>query len=136
MSESEMLAKLLCHLLWTLVGSSLAYVAALTSCGAPPAGDRPLFGSGVFHPPPKPGSSISQTQMCECQACDPSACCEGPADEAASEACGNSYDFSENASCGGLSVRSCASRCTRQIWRVGSRDDCASKRPPSCCPAG
>ncbi len=32
------------------------------AAAAKPGVDRPLFGTGVFHPPPKPGASISQTQ--------------------------------------------------------------------------
>lgn len=115
-------------LLMILLAGSLA----ANACGAPAAKDAPLFGTGVFHPPPKPGGSISQTRMCECQVCDPASCCDGPEDEPAPAECSNGYDFS---SCGGK-VSSCVSRCTRQVWRVRASVACEEKRPPSCCHAG
>ena len=114
----------------------LAVISALLpGCSNPPVTNGPLFGTGVFHPPPKPGDSISHTQMCECKACDPGSCCDGPDDDAPPKSCGESYDFSDPA-CGGLVIQSCSSRCTRQVWRVHSGENCASKRPSSCCTAG
>jgi hypothetical protein len=115
--------------IWLLVASA---------CSAPPAPSAPLFGTGVLHPPPKPGDSISHTQMCECKVCDPDNCCDGPDDDAPKTDCSHvdSYDFTANAACGGLAVRSCASRCTREIWRVHAGTSCADKRPESCCRAG
>jgi len=122
----------------TLLGTFIGSVIICSGCmSRPRASEAPLFGSGVFHPPPKPGASISQTRMCECKACEPSGCCDGPDDDAPPTAtCGDSYDFTRNEACGGISIRSCASRCTRQVWRVHSSDSCASKRPASCCQAG
>ena len=116
----------------------LALLAALsTACGAPAHDTGPLFGTGVFHPPPKPGDSIAHSLMCECMTCDPAACCEGPDYEEAPQAsCADSYDFTSQESCGGLSVKSCSSRCTRQIWRVPSGQACTDKRPASCCGGG
>ena len=115
----------------------LVTIAAIGSACSGPAHDTgPLFGTGVFHPPPKPGDSIVHTQMCECKTCDPANCCDGPDDDTPPAQCGDSYDFSAKDSCGGLSVRSCSSRCARQIWRVRSGQDCAEKRPESCCHAG
>ena len=117
--------------------STLIALSAIGSACSGPAHDTaPLFGTGVFHPPPKPGDSIAHSQMCECKTCDPANCCDGPADDAPPATCGDSYDFSASDSCGGLSVKSCSSRCTRQIWRVRSAQDCAEKRPASCCHAG
>src|SRR3954468_18090951 len=55
--------------------------AISASCSSRPGVDAPLFGSGVFHPPPKPGASISQTRMCECVACEPRSCCGGAEDD-------------------------------------------------------
>jgi len=112
------------------------WLALATSCSARPVTNGPVFGTGVFHPPPKPGDSISHTQMCECKACDPTACCDGPEDDPPAKDCGDSYDFSANPSCGGIAVRSCTSRCTRQIWRVHTGESCSAKRPPTCCKAG
>ncbi|HWZ92096.1 MAG TPA: hypothetical protein VNW92_24705 [Polyangiaceae bacterium] len=112
------------------------WACCASACGAPRASNTPLFGTGVFHPPPKPGDSISHSQMCECKMCDPANCCDGPEDDAPASECGDSYDFSSNPSCGGLSVKSCASRCTRQVWRVRAGAACSEKRPQSCCAAG
>jgi hypothetical protein len=129
-----------CEVEHSVKWNTLAMVTALTlvtACNAPSVASGPLFGTGVFHPPPKPGDSIGHTQMCECKACDPSSCCEGPEeDDAPPVSCGDSYDFSSNPSCGGLAVRSCQVRCTRQIWRVHVGESCASKRPLGCCTAG
>jgi hypothetical protein len=117
--------------------SMLVALAAIGSgCSGPAHDTGPLFGIGVIHPPPKPGDSIAHSQMCECKTCDPVNCCDGPDDDAPPAQCGDSYDFSASDSCGGLSVKSCSSRCTRQIWRVRSAQDCAEKRPASCCHAG
>jgi hypothetical protein len=117
--------------------ATLVSLAAIGSaCGGPAHDTGPLFGTGVFHPPPKPGDSIAHSQMCECKTCDPANCCDGPDDDAPPAQCGDSYDFSASDSCGGLSVKSCSSRCTRQIWRVRSGQDCAEKRPVGCCHAG
>jgi hypothetical protein len=71
-------------------------LALSAGCSGPPVRNGPLFGTGVFHPPPKPGDSISHTLMCECKACEPSSCCDGPEDDAPPESCGDSYDFSSN----------------------------------------
>jgi hypothetical protein len=114
----------------------LALAALANACGGPAHDTAPLFGTGVFHPPPKPGDSISHSQMCECKVCDPANCCDGPEDDAPAAQCGDSYDFSANAACGGLSIKSCASRCTREIWRVHVGQACAEKRPETCCNAG
>jgi hypothetical protein len=115
---------------------SIGSLALSAACSGSRATQGPLFGTGVFHPPPKPGDSISHTQMCECKACDPASCCDGPEDDPAPEACGDGYDFSRDSSCGGLAVRSCQARCGREIWRVHQGESCASKRPPECCAAG
>lgn len=121
------------------LGVLLTFIAASAiaeACSGPPLNTGPLFGTGVFHPPPKAGDSITHTRMCECKACDPSNCCDGPEDDAPATTCGDSYDFGANAECGGLSVRSCASRCIRQVWRVHAGQACDSKRPSNCCDAG
>ena len=114
----------------------LVLAANGNGCSAPAQSSAPLFGSGVFHPPPKPGDSIAHSLMCECKTCDPSDCCNGPDDDAPKAQCADSYDFTSNDSCGGLSIKSCSTRCTRQIWRVPSGRACADLRPASCCEAG
>jgi len=113
---------------------SLIFAVISSGCSTPRATEGALFGTGVFHPPPKPGASISQTRMCECKACEPSNCCDGPDEDSPPEVCGSSYDFSQG-SCG-IQVRSCAARCTREVWRVNSAEACDTKRPLSCCQAG
>ncbi len=101
----------------------------IAACSHPPVTSGPLFGTGVFHPPPKPGDSISQTRLCECKACEPRNCCDGPDDDAPPKSCGESYDFSDPA-CGGIEIRSCTSRCSREVWRVHSGEDCSTQTPP------
>jgi len=113
----------------------LLWLLAESACRTPPVSNGPLFGTGELHPPPKPGDSISHTQMCECKVCDPANCCDGPEDDEPAPECRDSYDFSAPG-CSGLAVKSCASRCTRQVWRVRAGTACAAKRPPSCCQAG
>src|SRR6478609_9084866 len=111
----------------------LIFAVILPSCGTRPPSEGPLFGTGVFHPPPKPGASISQTRMCECKACEPSNCCDGPdEDDTPPASCGSSYDFSDNEWCG-TSIHSCTSRCAREVWRVSNSEACEVKRPASCC---
>ena len=109
--------------------------AIAAACNGPELSTGPLFGTGVFHPPPKIGDSISHTQMCECKSCNPSGCCDGPEDDAPTICGGDSYDFSAHPECG-TSVRSCASRCTREVWRVHVGQACDRKRPSNCCGAG
>jgi hypothetical protein len=113
---------------------SLIFVLILAGCGSRPSADAPLFGTGMFHPPPKPGASISQTRMCECIACEPSSCCEGPEDDEPPPSCNtSSYVFDSRCE---PSIRSCTSRCAREVWRVKSGEGCATRRPASCCRAG
>jgi len=117
-----------------LLGASLALISISVGCGSRPHVDGPLFGTGELHPPPKPGASISQTRMCECKACASSDCCDGPEEDSAPTTCRDSYDFSDP-KCG-IAIRSCASRCAREVWRVKNSEECADKRPSSCCDAG
>jgi hypothetical protein len=103
-------------------------LAASCAAGPPSSG---IQAQGIIQGHPKQGSSITHTQMCECQTCDPAKCCEGSDDAPAPEKCGDSYDFSENAC--GLTVQSCQSHCHKQVWRVPSAARCEDKRPTSCC---
>jgi hypothetical protein len=95
-------------------------------------------------PPPKPGSSISHTQLCECLSCEPKACCAGAdetqddcdpdaIEERATED-GVSIDFSaeEAAQCG-IAIRTCTSQCAKKVWRVPLEVECDTRRPEDCC---
>lgn len=89
--------------------------------------------SGTFHPPGPPGGSITNTQKCECRACDPASCCHAEqteSTEAAGEDCNGSYTFSE--SCG-IKVQTCTPRCYVHVWRIGKRESCRDSRPLVCC---
>jgi len=117
------------------LGISVIFSLILPGCGTRPQSEGPLFGTGVFHPPPKPGASISQTQMCECTACEPSNCCDGP-EEGEAPTCTPSADSNDEQVLCADSLRSCASRCAREVWRVKVGEECSSKRPAHCCRAG
>ena len=91
-------------------------------------------------PPPRPGSSISHTRMCECRACHPRACCGG-ADETQAEcnldavtADAETMNFDVDEACG-IEVQSCTQRCTIEVWRVGANESCETRRPEECCMA-
>jgi hypothetical protein len=103
------------------------------SCAGGSFSSPPLVYSGEFHPPPKPGSSITATKQCECRACDPSDCCGAERTEntdAAPAECNSSYDFSEKC---GIRVNTCTPRCYSQVWRVAQDASCAGSRPLVCC---
>ena len=86
---------------------------------------------GPRHPPPKPGESITHTQMCSCVRCEPDSCCheleqDRPEDNAE---CANGYDFSKCE----MAVSSCDSRCYQHRWRTRVEVGCESSRPDVCC---
>lgn len=91
--------------------------------------------TGFFHPPPRPGTSITHTKQCECRACDPANCCGAdqteqsgpPPSECTQE--GN-YIFPETC---GITVQSCTPRCYSKVWRVAARESCSDSRPLVCC---
>jgi hypothetical protein len=84
-------------------------------------------------PPPRPGSSITHSQMCACTACPVARCCRGETNEPESATCRDSYDFS--GSCG-MAVQSCTGRCYQKVWRVRLDQACEQKRPAECCAGG
>jgi hypothetical protein len=89
-------------------GAHLAFSAVLAaSCAAGPPSSG-IQARGIIQGHPKQGSSISHTQMCECETCNPAKCCEGSDDAPPPENCGDSYDFSENAC--EIRIQSCQSR--------------------------
>lgn len=118
------------------LGALLLVTHALAGC-EPARPPEPEFGTSprTLKAPPKPGSSITHTKLCECQTCEPRACCEGDlGEESAQDAtCTDSYDFTKEGC--GLSVSSCTSRCTRHVWRVRLTEDCEATTPPLCCSA-
>lgn len=77
--------------------------------------------------------------MCECKICQPRACCQG-ADESQAEcdldqsvrAEDETLDFGATEGCG-IEVQSCTQRCTIEVWRVGAKESCESRRPEACC---
>jgi hypothetical protein len=109
----------------TLVVGSLVVACA----GGEPPIESSWRSARELRVPPKPGSSITHTKMCECQACEPAACCQGTEyEEPSGEKC-DSYDFTQ--ACG-MSVRSCKSRCFLHVWRVKQTESC-DERPSACC---
>jgi hypothetical protein len=102
-------------------------------CSAEPNAAPPRPWTGFFHPPPKPGDSITNRKQCSCRACDPAACCAAEdleSTEAASTECSGSYEFSEKC---GIQIKSCTPRCYSHVWRVPNQESCSQSRPPVCC---
>jgi hypothetical protein len=103
------------------------------ACGGQPSSHAPQPWTGFFHPPAKPGGSITNTKQCECRACDPSNCCSAEKTEstaAASPECNKSYEFSEQC---GITVQTCTPRCYSHVWRVSKQASCSESRPLACC---
>jgi len=117
--------------------ASLALVIAAAVVGsackseAPPP--PPLAWAGTLHPPGPPGGSITNTQQCECRACDPESCCNAEQTDSqrdTSDECNSSYTFSEKC---GIKVQTCTPRCYSHVWRIGKRESCSASRPLVCC---
>jgi hypothetical protein len=111
---------------------SLALFAlALASC-EPSRPAEPALGQRVLKGPKKLGSSITHTQMCTCQACDPGDCCAGDWGEPHQNdaVCKDSYEFSD--ACG-IKVSSCSARCFQHVWRVPLEQSCDATTPLVCC---
>jgi hypothetical protein len=86
---------------------------------------------GPRRPPPKPGESITHTQMCSCVRCDPVSCCH-ELDQDRPEvdpACADGYDFSKCE----MAVSSCDSNCYQHRWRTRIEVGCEGSRPDVCC---
>jgi hypothetical protein len=111
-----------------LILGALAGGAACTA-SAPPATPPPSK-TGWHKAPPKIGSSITHTKICECRTCDPSSCCQGERESSRKAECKDSYDFSTEGC--GLAVESCTSRCGKHVWRVPLDETC-EERPGDCC---
>jgi hypothetical protein len=106
----------------------VALVLGLLACSAPGVEPRPAKDRWL-RAPPRPGSSITHTKLCECRVCEPERCCRGETYEPAGESCGDSYDFSK-AGCG-MAVESCTGRCSKIVWRVSLDEDCIDRA--ACC---
>lgn len=105
----------------------------LPACASGAPGSSPPAWTGDFHPPGKPGGSITNTKQCECRACDPADCCGAERTESSGQApaeCNGSYTFSEKC---GITVNTCTPRCYSQVWRVGIKESCDVSRPLVCC---
>jgi hypothetical protein len=112
---------------------SVILLILATACGSQPSSQAPQPWTGFFHPPAKPGGSITNTKQCECRACDPSNCCSAEKTEstaAASPECNKSYEFSEQC---GITVQTCTPRCYSHVWRVSKQASCSEPRPLACC---
>src|SRR5262245_8625119 len=99
--------------LFVALTSLCLVVAALSSC-EPPRPTQTGFGTGTHRGPPKPGSSITHTKMCECRSCEERSCCEGDlGNRDANEKTCEDYDFTKEGC--GLSVKSCTGRCSKHV---------------------
>jgi hypothetical protein len=115
-----------------VLGAALLVSAGCGGEATPP----PQPWKGFFHPPPKPGQSITGTKQCECRACEPESCCSaeqtelsGPAPAECTRADGD-YVFSEEC---GIRVETCTPRCYPKVWRVPKQESCEDSRPSVCC---
>ena len=80
--------------------------------------------------PPKPGESITHSQMCTCRACEIPTCCrELEQDVPETTDCADGYDFSKCE----LPVQSCTSRCFQHRWRIHVDESCEETKPGKCC---
>ena len=78
--------------------------------------------------PPKPGQSISNTQMCRCLSCLDPACCTREAEDEQTETCA---EVDGKIECG-LQMKSCG-RCQEITWRIGLDKDCRKTQRKECC---
>ena len=113
-------------------------IALLCTLGCSPAaptqsGDTHLSGGEagkMRRAPPKPGESITHTQMCSCKVCEPASCCrELEQDAPEMQPCADGLDFSNCQ----MEVSSCDTRCFQHRWRTHIEIGCAGSRPDKCC---
>jgi hypothetical protein len=104
------------------------------ACGPEPTSPPPQPWTGFFHPPGKPGGSITNFKQCECRACDPSSCCSAEKTEnvetAGPECQTNDYNFSDKC---GITVQTCTPRCYSHVWRIPKQESCSADLPLVCC---
>ncbi len=124
------------HLSWRFPGYLAGCWLALqltAGCSREPSSPPPTPWTGFFHPPGKPGGSITNWKQCSCRACDPGSCCQAEQTEslgALAPECSTSYTFSEKC---GITVQTCTPRCYEHVWRVPKQDSCTDDRPLVCC---
>jgi hypothetical protein len=115
-------------------GFSTSFLLGLAAgCSAEPSATPPKPWTGFFHPPPKPGDSITNRKQCSCRACDPAACCAADDledSEAEAAECRSSYEFSDKC---GIQVKSCTPRCYSHVWRIPKQESCSDSQPLVCC---
>ncbi len=119
--------------IYHLAGSLLLAALPLSACTSQPKAPAQPAWTGFFHPPAKPGGSVTNTKQCECRACDPTSCCSAEKTEVtgpASAECSQSYTFPE--SCG-ITVQTCTPRCYSHVWRLSKQESCDAARPLACC---
>jgi hypothetical protein len=114
-------------------------LALLLAAGCSPAAPTQAGGADVAidgepgqlrRAPPKPGESITHTQMCSCKVCEPKSCCtELEQDAPEMQQCADGYDFSKCQ----MEVSSCDTRCFQHRWRTHVEIGCAGSRPDTCC---
>ncbi len=104
------------------------------ACGPEPTSPPPKPWTGFFHPPGKPGGSITNFKQCECRACDPGSCCSAEKTEnleaAGPECLTNDYNFSVKC---GITVQTCTPRCYSHVWRIPQQESCSADLPLVCC---
>src|SRR6186713_2084596 len=115
---------------------TLAWLMAVSACAGSAAGRREdalgVGGPKYFQAPPKPGSSITASEKCQCYACDPNSCCGGGDESTGDAGCSEGYDFTR---CD-MAVESCTTRCFQKVWRVPNGTSCDTRRPEECCAGG
>lgn len=111
---------------WLLGG----LVAVNLGCTPEPSGSA-ASPQAPRRPPPRPGESITHTQMCSCLVCEPVSCChelDADAPEVQTD-CADGYDFSKCE----MAVSSCDSNCFQHRWRARVEIGCLASRPDKCC---
>ena len=114
------------------VARACAWLLLIFACAGKPAEPASRSGPLYYRAPPKPGSSITASQQCECYACDPARCCGGGDESTGDSGCSEGYDFTR---CN-MAVESCTTRCFQKVWRVPKDQSCDSRRPEECCEGG
>lgn len=110
----------------TVLGTWLALAAGCATHDLPMS----TASSSGRAPPPKPGSSITHTQLCRCVACEDPACCTREAEgERETEQCRANEEGQIEC---GLAMKSCG-RCQELAFRVSLSTTCEAKRPADCC---
>ena len=117
---------------WKNVRAAALLLGIGAACTSPSSAG-PARTGGTHQPPPRPGSSISHTQLCSCRSCTEGCCNPEDRGPEGDDCASDGYDF-EARRCG-LAIRSCAGQCGRHVWRVRLVDSCLDPLPDECCDA-